>query len=188
MRAWPLIALLAVLVGCPTTPDDDDSVAPDDDDTVTADDDDSVEDDDDDGPDDDDVAPDDDDSAPDDDDVAPDDDDSAGPIGFVVTYSFTSMMIEQGTCAEAGQDTIWIEVAAGDGDPSMQIEHDCDDQPIQVDTSDPGLRTVTATTQPGDPDVYFEAEVDAMAGPGLTPVSLELQCYDPGVDDGCGGA
>ena len=186
-----LLALLAAaLVACPSTPDDDDSVV-DDDDTVAADDDDSAPDDDD-AVDDDDVADDDDavdddDSATDDDDAV-DDDDSAAPTGFLITYSFTSMDLQQATCAEAGQDTIWVEVAAGDGDPSSQFMHDCDDQPLEVVTDDPGLRQVTVTTQPGNPDVYFTASQQATAAAGLTPLTLELQCFDPGVDDGCGGA
>ena len=69
------LVLALSLLGCPSTPDDDDTT---DDDDVTSDDDDTAPDDDDTGPDDDDTGPDDDDTGPDDDDTGPDDDDT-GP-------------------------------------------------------------------------------------------------------------
>ena len=188
MRNLLLLLTLAItLVACPTTPDDDDSAAPDDDDAV--DDDDSGPDDDDVVQDDDDAVDDDDSAPPDDDDAADDDDDSASPpTGFLISYSFTSLMIAQGTCAEADQTDLWVEVGVSKKGPIQVTQFTCDDQPLQVVTIGPGTYQLTVTTRPGDPDVFFEAEQQATAAPGLTPLDLELLCQDPGIDDGCGGA
>ena len=183
MRAWiPLLCLL-VLTACATTADDDDSSPVDDDDVIE--DDDAT--DDDDSAIDDDDATDDDDSAIDDDD-AMDDDDSAAPVGFLISYSFTNMDLQQGTCAEAGRTELWVEVGVSREGPVQVTQFTCDDQPLQVVPGGAGTYQLTVTTQPGNPDVYYQAQTQATAAAGLTPLTVELECFDPGIDDGCGGA
>ena len=164
-RLWPL-CLSLLLLGCPTTDDDDSSVTDDDDSSAT---------------DDDDVVDDDDSGAPDDDDVV-DDDDSGGEVPWLFeTGEDIQLAIQIGLAIPAVGYNLWngqVGAAQQAGDPCPTLAQAAGVLTVTTDCTDLQNRvwsgTIVAAWVDGDPEVRTMEYTDfAITAPnGAVVVSL----------------